>query len=185
MTIDYRARKNPDVFKPLIDVALSRIARVGGRSFTPPDAVEAGTGPWGYLNAAAAAGRSSLTSEAVAKALGEHSWSHQFLLGKLAEHFTSYDVVETEAEASGGGGEDDEDFGSDDRPVVLEYYPKESWECLRQGNFIGGADADVFALWQREDRTSVCHAHMEGFWTLGEDPVDYIERIATKAEGKG
>ena len=76
----------------------------------------------------------------------------------------------------------DKYFENDD--FDLEYYPEESHECLSQYNYIGGADADVIALWQREDRTSVCHAHVEGFWILGEDPVDYIEKIAEKAEKK-
>jgi hypothetical protein len=183
MTIDYAARRRPEIFKPLVDAALSRIAAVGGRTFTPPAEVEAGTGPWGYLDAAVTAGRADLTTVAVANALGEHTWNHQFLLGKLAEHFTSYDVVETEEDAAGGDDEE-EDFGFEGRPVVLSYYPEESHECLRQAHFVGGADADVIALWKRADRTSVCHAHMEGFWILGEDPVDFIERIAAKAEGK-
>lgn len=182
MTIDYVARKQPAVFKPLIDAALERIAKVGGRAFTPPGSVAPGTGPWGYLTTVVAAAKDDLTSEAVRSALGEHSWSVAFLGGTLAEHFTSYDVVETEEDARGG--DDDEDWDPEARPVVLAYYPEESRECLRQGNFVGGADADVFALWQRADRTSVCHAHMEGFWILGEDPADYIERIAAKAEGK-
>jgi hypothetical protein len=177
---DYAARRRPEIFKPLVDAALSRIAAVGGRAFTRPAAVESGTGPWGYLDAAVAAGRADLTTVAVGKALGEHSWGHQFLLGKLAEHLTAVEAVETEEDAAGD--DDEEGFGG--RPIVLAYYPEESHECLRQGNFVGGADADVIALWQRADRTSVCHAHMEGFWILGEDPIDFIERIAAKAEGK-
>jgi hypothetical protein len=182
MTIDYAARRRPEIFKPLVDAALSRIAAVDARTFTPPAAVEPGTGPWGYLEAAVAAGRADLTTLAVGNALGEHSWGHRFLLGKLAEHLTAFEAVETEEEAAGG--DDEEDFDPEGRPIVLAYYPEESHECLRQGHFVGGADADVIALWQRADRTSVCHAHMEGFWILGEDPVDFIERIAAKAEGK-
>lgn len=182
MTIDYHARKQPAVYKPLIDAALDRIAKVGGRTFTPPESIAPGTGPWGYLTTAVAVGKDDLTTGAVRAMLGEYHWSYRFLLGRLAEHLTAFETVETEEDAQGG--DDDEDWDPDGRPIVLAYYPEEARACLRQENFVGGADADVFALWERDDRTSVCHAHMEGFWILGEDPVDYIERIAARAEGQ-
>ncbi|AWV91253.1 hypothetical protein [Bradymonas sediminis] len=183
--MDYAARKTPEIYKPMIDAALLRLARVAGAddeavSVTLADLkVEPGTGPWGYLTQAAIpAIRSSLTTEALQTALGPYSWNFSLLKGTLADNLQAFDYVETQDEVE----IDYEDpWGS---PVVLEYYPEESHECLRQVNYIGGSDADIIALWRRADRTSICHAHMEGFWILGEDPIDWIEKIASAAEEK-
>lgn len=178
MTPDYRARQKPEQFKPLIDAALARLASLSGAALTLAEVSE-GTGPWGYLTEAIAQNRAALTGPKVRAALGEHTWYDQFLTGHLADNLNAGSVIDSEDDL-----DPEDDYDPDAAPVVLAYYPAAAHACLRQELFIGGADADLFALWPREDRTSVCHAHMEGFWILGEDPIDFIERIADRAEGK-
>lgn len=169
---DYAARREPAVFKPLIDAALLRIARkascddeaarVLGALETQP-----GGGPWTYLLEAS----SKLRPLGLAQTVRKGEWAHYFLAG---EH-ESYQGHTTHR--------DDDDDGS--IPYVnLRHYPAEARAALKQGNFVGGYDADVIAMWRRSDgRYSPCHAHPEGFWLLGQDAIDFAERAAVLAEG--
>jgi hypothetical protein len=176
--MDYAKRNEIEFYRPLIDDALIRIVKVSDgdveQAQAALDAVEHDAGPWGYLNKATAAVREIIDMDNIDEVL-PYDWVTGFLQGRWDNAeipmycVDSYDDV------------DPHDFMM---PVVLEYYPEESHECLQQQFYVGGGDADIIALWKREDRTSVCHAHMEGFWILGEDPADFIERYATKLEEK-
>lgn len=173
-TVDWEARKKPENYKPLIDAALLRIAHAAGADEAAVKATleeqSPTKGPWNYLTNVLKEIREDLLTDELRDA---RPWGMSFLDGTIDEHLEAFSCVETQADVS------PDPF---DRPVVLEYYPEEAHECLRQQIYIGGADADIFALWNRGDRYSVCHAHMEGFWILGEDPSDYIENIADKVE---
>jgi hypothetical protein len=170
---DAAARREPSVFKPLIDAALLRIGRkagvdedlatlLGGLDVPP------GGGAWTYLLEALRAAQPL----GLAKTVPDGEWAHYFLSGEhesYAGHTTHHD---------------DDDDGSISY-VNLRDYPREARPALRQGHFVGGYDADVIAMWRRADgRYSPCHAHVEGFWLLGQDPIDFIERAAMLAEGK-
>lgn len=174
--MDYAKRKEIDVYRPMIDAALIRIVNATdgdeAQAQSALDAVDHDAGPWGYLKNAVNAARDSIGMEAIEEVL-PHDWATSFLRDTWSSGEYPFSCVDSEA---------DVDPMAIPRPVVLEYYPEESHECLRQQNYVGGADADILALWRREDRTSICHAHMEGFWILGEDPVDFIENYATKFE---
>lgn len=177
--VDYSERKKPDVFKPMIDEALMRIARAVGAD---EDAVASKLadldpegGPWNYLSRESTPAVRDLLVNDTLREVMPYDRGTKLLDNTLDQHLEAFDWVETEADV-------EPDAWS--RPVVLEYYPEESLECLRQGMYVGGADADIIALWDRGDRHSICHAHMEGFWILGEDPVDWIEKIADKVEEK-
>lgn len=170
---DYAARREPGVFKPLIDGALLRIGRkvgVDDKLSLVLGALEAppGSGPWTYLMAAITAARPL----GLDKAIRDGEWAHYFLGGQHEsyEGHTTY--------------RDEDDDGS--VPYVnLRHYPAEARPALKQGTFVGGYDADVIALWRRADgRYSPCHAHPEGFWLLGQDAIEFVERAATIAEGK-
>jgi hypothetical protein len=178
-TIDWETRKQPEIYKPLIDEALLRIARAsGGDEAKTSEILEAQApdgGPWTYLNDVVPEVRDSIVTDALSEVM-QGQWAFQFLEGTIDRYLETWDYVESADDYQ----PDPMSMGG--MPVILEYYPEESHECLRQCHYIGGADADIIALWDREDRTSVCHAHMEGFWILGEDPADYIENIADKVE---
>ncbi|MFP4599716.1 MAG: hypothetical protein ACLFVJ_15770 [Persicimonas sp.] len=173
-TIDWKARKEPETYKPLIDDAILRIARAAGADEEAIGATleeqSPTRGPWDYLTDVVGKVRDDLVTDELRDA---RPWFFSFLDGTFDRYLETYYCVETQADA-----------GSDpfDRPLVLEYYPEEAHECLRQETYVGGADADIYALWNRGNRYSVCHAHMEGFWILGEDPTDFIENIADKTE---
>lgn len=171
-SIDYTSRNKPEVFKPLIDAELLKLAKYNGADIGKTEKILATVDPkkmgaWGYLTSAIDATRSMVYEGKVAENLG-FSWSHQ-LFEQDMERFPFF-AGETENDVP-------EDLDFSENPIVLEYYPKESHEALRQDMFVGGADADVIGLWRVEDRTRVFHAHMEGFEILGEDPVDYLQRI--------
>lgn len=170
---DPAARREPSVFKPLIDAALLRIGKKAGvedelvkllGSLEAPP----GGGPWTYLMDAIRAAQPL----GLAKVVPNGEWAHYFLSG---EH-ESYEGHTTHR--------DEDDDGSISF-VNVRNYPREARPALRQGHFVGGYDADVIAMWRRADgRYSPCHAHMEGFWLLGQDAIDFIERAAMMAEGQ-
>ena len=174
--MDYAKRNEIDVYRPLIDAALLRIVRATDgdeeQAHAALDAVEHDAGPWGYLNKAVNAVRDSIDMDAIEEVL-PYAWATSFLRDTWSSGEYPMYCVDSE---------DDVDPMDFPRPVVLQYYPEEAHECLGQQIYVGGGDADIIALWKREDRTSICHAHMEGFWILGEDSVDFIENYATKFE---
>lgn len=167
---DYVARRDASVFKPSIDAAMLRIARHAGRENEVRAALDAlvvpsGTGPWGYF---------LLTLDAV-KNLGLDqaapvgTWGDYFFSGQHRD----YVPHSTER--------DEEDDGN---WLSLGDYPREAIPALKQKLYVGGYDADVVMLWARTDgRHTVCHAHPEGFWILGQDPIDFVERTAIEVEG--
>ncbi len=64
--------------------------------------------------------------------------------------------------------------------LVLKNYPQEGWEALQQEDYLVVEDADFLGVWKRSGRESIYHAHPEGFWVLGDDPVDWIEKVVSK-----
>lgn len=173
--IDYESRKKPAVYKPLIDTELQKIAEIAGADAgavqAELDAVDLeGRGPWGYLTAAAKATTDLLFTDEVRRKLAGN-WAAA--LWEPPQQYTCY----------GGPTEDDVERDPDDYEtnyIVAEYYPEESHEALAQDNYWAGADADVMGIWQKDGIAKVFHAHMEGFWILGEDPVDFIQKAVAK-----
>ena len=162
MSLDYVARQSPDVFKPLIDGALLRIAEKAGAEETTRAAL-AGLDPysqprgWDYLVQALAVIREALLTETVERSL-EGEWFLAFLRGRVGEDL--------------------------EEPLDLACYPDAAKSCLKQREVVARVDSDVVALWSRKDgRVSVCHAHPEAFQVLGEDASDFVERAALKAGG--
>lgn len=178
--MNWNERKDADVYKPLIDDALLRIASAVGAD---TDAIEGTlseqspdeeTSQWRYANDILAEIRDDLVTDDFTGAAPQ-KWAKNLVDGSAGDNLNSMSCVETAADR-------DPDPMAFFKPIVLEYYPEESHECLRQEHYVDGTDADVIALWSREDRTSVCHAHMEGFWTLGEDVADWLEGYADEVE---
>ncbi len=172
--MDYAKRQQIETYRPLIDDALLRIVETTGgdreEGTAALQAIDHKEGPWGYLNKAVQAVRPAINMETIDEVL-PHNWVTGFLKGRWENAEIPFSYVETA---------DQVEPGTFMRPLILEYYPEESHECLKQRTYVGGGDADIIALWRRDDRTSVCHAHMEGFWILGEDPTDFIEKYAAK-----
>lgn len=191
--MDYAARKLPEIFKPLIDAALLRIAHAAGADTNAVqerlDELVPKLGlnvlhkrdtsrPWHYLRYQATPAIADLIlTDRFNEALGHH-YTTSLLNGAFGEYLETADWVTTKEEL------DDERYW-DSYPVVLEYFPPESHECLKQGYYVDGVDGtEVLALWDRGDRHSVCRVLRQGFFILGEDSVDWIEKIATEVEKK-
>lgn len=157
MTTDRHSR--PDVFKPLIDSALGRLAAVAGVGSTVSDKLarlhaSPNSTAWSYLMDAMDVVRGDFGGS-----FPQAEWGTHFLSGAYLN----------------------------DSPSVpaKKRYPREAGPAIDERLVVGGVDADVILLWPRNDgRVSVCHAHPEGFWILGHDVVDFIERAAFEAEGK-
>ncbi len=157
---DYAHRTDPSVFKPLIDAALLEIARKGGGDVEAVqkelDALDATQyrRQWSYLMRALSRTRTHLLTDKVLQA--PNHWFDHFLEGN------HYDTRDKDVDS------------------IIEYYPERAQEALRQENLVGGYDADIIGLWKRDDgHESVYHAHMEGFWILGEDTIDFVASFAT------
>jgi hypothetical protein len=182
---DYEARIQPEVYRPLIDEALVRIAERSGGDVPAVRRTLERIGPetpstqWSYLTRALRDIREHLLTEPV-KEVGKHNWFLYFLEGRDADYH-GHSLIDPDEDAPESP---DGDESASGRPVAyLEYYEEEAWECLRQRAFVGGYDADVVALWTREDgRVSVCHAHPEGFWILGEDAAEFAMKFADKLQ---
>jgi hypothetical protein len=175
--IDYEARKQPEAYKPLFGAAFAELGRFAGADL---EAVQAaldgidttGMGPWGYLLAAASATKPLVFNDKVKEALG-FRWGRQL--------WEPSDIP-----VFGGMTEDEVERDPDDYEtnyIVAEYYPEEAHEALEQDYFWGGSDADVLGLWIKDGIAKVFHAHMEGFWILGEDPIDFFEKIVAQIVG--
>ena len=154
-------------FKKSLDERLVALAKRAGKSEDDVrDALddlhsESGN-PWRYFFAALDATRGKLLGEAM-RERGAHHWLLYFADGKDAG------FVEPILD-------DENDDDDDESPRIrIESYPEEARECLSQGNFVGGYDADVVALWSRDGGTALCHAHPEGFWILGSSPGEFVD----------
>ena len=157
---DFENRKDPAIYRPRINEALLRIVKAtNGDVNAARDALDTikyeGTS-WGYLN-----------DKAV----------------PLVSEFINLKIVNEKIPYSWGKALLEQTLGVPTAYPEIEYYPEEAIACLEQENYIGGYDADIIALWDRGDRESICHAHMEGFWVLGEDAIDFVEKTATELEG--
>ena len=161
--MNYEERKQPNVYKPLIDEALIRIVEATGGDVDEArqalDEVEHDGTSFEYLNDHAVPAVSSFVDLEVVQERIPHRWGKSLLEGKFEAGTMLFPNI--------------------------EFYPEDSKEFLHQQNFIGGYDADVVGLWDRDDRQSICHAHMEGFWILGEDAIDFVEKTADELEADG
>lgn len=171
-------RTTPAVYKPLIDSALQKFARHAGKSpaelAKKLDALDVrDLGPWGYLMQALESARPLLLSAHARERL-RGDWFLSFLTNDNANNNPPTGLA---GDCSDGDEYDD----SFENLISLEYYPEEAREGLAQEHFVGGTDADVIFLWKGE-LTKVCHAHPEGFWILGDDPIDFVERAAKKLD---
>ena len=159
--MDFAARRSANVYKPLIDDALARIAGATGGDKaaigTALASVPAVDSQWTYLVAALDAIRDRLVTDGLEAKL-ENDW---------------FVTIAKEPR-------------QDDLPFVeSEYYPEESHAFLEEEDYVAGEDADVVGLWTRRGgHQSLCHAHMEGFWILGRDVAEFVEWTAATAEGK-
>lgn len=127
-------------------------------------------GPWGYLTEGISTTSALLFNEKLKKAMGT-AWIRQ-----LWEPSDQYAVF-------GGNTEDEVEQDEDDYDtnyIIAEYYPEEAHEALEQDNYWGGSDADVLGLWVKDGIAKVYHAHIEGFWILAEDPVDFFQKEVAK-----
>jgi hypothetical protein len=180
--MNYKARQKPEVFKPMIDEALLRIARVANVDEDAVSArlgeVEPGGDSWHYLYEQALPAVSEILYTDQLDELFEdagNGWGQMLFSQDLDGELFATRCVATAAE----------DDDPDEYPVVLEYYPQIAHECLKQENYVGGQDDAIVALWKREDRTSICVAwatEEEEMDILGEDTIDWIESIAGELE---
>lgn len=169
--IDYAARKNPEAYKPLLDAEFAKLVElVGGDKAEVQkhlDSIDTeGCRPWDYLTSGINATKKIIFTEKLQEALG-YSWTKH--LWQAGDQYTCF----------GGMSEDDFEQDPDDfetNYIIGEYYPEESHEALQQDDFWGGSDADVVGLWSKDAITKIFRAHMEGFWILGEDPVDFFQK---------
>ncbi|MBW2703622.1 MAG: hypothetical protein JRF33_22630 [Deltaproteobacteria bacterium] len=177
--IDYGARKAPEVYKPLFDAEFAKLAELAGADLAAVqkllDEIKLeGRGPWGYLTGGVSATAALLFNDKLKDALG-YTWVRQ--LWEPSDQFAMFGgMTEDEVER------DPDDY--DTNYIVAEYYPEESREALAEDNYWGGGDADVVGLWVKDGVAKVYHAHMEGFWILGEDPVDFLQKEVAKILGK-
>lgn len=162
---------DPTIYKPLIDAEFRNLAEILKVDLVSVqnklDLIDPKScGAWRYLLQAIEQTRTLLVSPEFKKMLQSN------MLRDLWFPTDQYACF-------GGYTANYDDYNSDDYDVnyiFSEYYPEEAHEALAQENYWGGADADVFGLWTTENKTKVYHAHMEGFWILGEDPADFLKK---------
>jgi hypothetical protein len=184
--VDYEARKRPEVYKPLYGAAFAELARFAGADL---EAVQAGLdgidatqmGPWGYLLAAVSATRPLVFTDKVQEALGSR-WARQ--LWEPSNNPPELSLPRDEDEVEDEDGPDLFNEWETERIVAVDY-PEKAQEALAQDFFWGGSGADVLGIWQKDGIAKVFHAHYEGFWILGEDPVDYFEKVVAQIVGAG
>lgn len=169
-------RTSPEVFKPAIDAALVRIARVAAADADAVQRALAGLREgraFPYLLGALHALRGLVDVDRL-RAAGAGTWLLYFLEGKDARYEGHF------LEPEGAGFEDELGQAS---PIRLEFYPEQAHAALRHQDFVGGQDADVVGLWRLPDgREAIYHAHPEGFSLLGDDAIDFVEREAARLE---
>lgn len=172
-TSELQARKKASVFKPLIDEAILKIAAWAGvdtdRVESILDSLNANRySPFEYLYTAMRKVKSVLFIERVeaqmkfgsAKYLFNNPEQQHLYVG---ESEYDYDPADLEAE---------------DYAVILENYPDKAHAALKQNHFWGGHNADVMGIWvTKEGIERVFHANATTFTILGEDAIDFIEKI--------
>ncbi|MBH25137.1 MAG: hypothetical protein CMH57_11910 [Myxococcales bacterium] len=179
------ARTHPEIYRPLVDAALLRVGEFCGadlrglqRALAPIEVERGGgrlsLGPWGYVEEALCRARPLVMGARLREALG-CGWFTYFMEGG-ADRYEGHALIED----AGALSMDADVWGV---PLFLEAYPEEAWPFLRQQAYVGGFDEDVVGLWRRPGGySSLCHAHPEGFWVLGYDAVDFVERAAARLD---
>ncbi len=172
--------RKPAVFKPLIDEYLLRIAQWadvdGERLQRTLQAISAERAtPFEYLYNAARKVRNQLFIERVESKL-TYGYSRQlFVSGDTNYIFageSEYDYDPAELE-------------SEDYAVVLENYPRAAHKALEQDKIWGGAGAEVVGIFTAKDGIEqIYKATPKEFIILGEDAIDYLEKIIQHGFGK-
>ncbi len=172
-TSELQARKKASVFKPAIDESILKIATWAGvdtdRVESLLDSLNANRySAFEYLYTAMRKVKSVLFIERV-EAQMKFGWSKYLFNNPEQQHLY---VGESEYDY------DPSDLEAEDYAVVLENYPDKAHAALKQNRFWGGHNADVVGIWvTKEGIERVFHANAAAFNILGEDAIDFIEKI--------
>lgn len=163
----------PDLYRPLIDAELLRLVELAGASREEAlralaDLDASALDAWHYLQAAVRTLRPLIWHDRLRERL-RGSWG--FALFEPGDD-VPFSCVETADELP----PDDENLGV--QPVVIERYPIEAHEALRQEHYwAGNSDGTVVGVVHDGSVARIYYAHPDRFELLGHDAVEFIQRV--------
>ncbi|MCH2043612.1 MAG: hypothetical protein MK212_05680 [Saprospiraceae bacterium] len=171
--MNYTTRLSPEVYKPIVDNLLIKFSQY---LTTDTNALKkilaeliAEGSSWEYTLEALKKTRPYIYTEVVQSKL-QYEWGNTLL---------SSNKEEEEDEEEDWDEDEEEDWDIND--VDLNDYPEESHEAIQQETFWVCEDADITGIWKQANEVEkIYHAHMEGFWILGEDAIDFLEKSIQK-----